>query len=258
MTHPEDFYEWHDQPSQGDIVLCGASRIIAQDRDSPPLWGSLDAHLVEIDGAWDNEKPLAIAPGIGLAMVLTHDCQLGEELNKRVRKLKRGGTSTERARGEEATDTTRDRTLLASPLVDPSLLHGGRGSLLAGRGIRYLPVLPHPEQLPDECVVDLNYQRTGDHFDVVKVSSITEAARKQLRYVLIRLDALRTAALGFEVEAIVGRTIHKVDVPKRDPLTVHIQLDDGEVTQLLQPPGTPRQQTGRTGEFFSPGGSDHA
>ena len=112
----------------------------------------------------------------------------------------------------------------------------------------------HPDQLVDECVVDLTYQCTVDRLDVVKVASINEAARKQLRYALIQLDALRTADLGFEVEAVVGRTIQKVEVPARDPLTVRIQLDDGQVIQLLQQPGTPDQETGRTGEFFGPGG----
>lgn len=258
MMRPEDFYEWHDPPRQGDIVLCGVSRIIAEDRHSPSQWESLDAHFVEIDGAWDNDKPLAIAAGIGLAMVLTHDCQLDKEWNQRVRELERGGTSTERAEAEATADATLDRTLVVSPLVDPNDLRGGRGNLLAGRVIGYLPVPAHPEQLVEECVVDLTYQCTIDRFDVVKVASISEAARKQLRYALIQLDALRTADLGFEVEAVVGRTIQRVDVPKRDPLTVRIQLDDGQVIQLLQQPGSPDQETGRTGEFFSSEGGGHA
>jgi hypothetical protein len=100
------------------------------------------------------------------------------------------------------------------------------------------------------------YQCTVDRLDVVKVTSISETARKQLRYALIQLDALRTADLGFEVEAVVGRTISKVEVPDRSPLTVRIQLDDGQVIQLLQQPGTPDQESGRTGEFFSSQGQD--
>lgn len=121
--------------------------------------------------------------------------------------------STERAEAEATADATLDRTLVVSPLVDPSDLRGGRGNLLAGRVIGYLPVPAHPEQLVEECVVDLTYQCTVDRFDVVKVASISEAARKQLRYALIQLHALRTADLGFEVETVVGRTIQKVDVP---------------------------------------------
>ena len=61
MMGPDDFYEWHEQPRQGDIVLCGVSRIIAEDHRSPSQWESLDAHFVQINDAWDNGKPLGIA-----------------------------------------------------------------------------------------------------------------------------------------------------------------------------------------------------
>ncbi len=251
MMRPDEFYEWHDEPRQGDIVLCGVSRIIAADHHTPAQWESLDAHFVQIDDAWEQGHPLDLAAGIGLAMVVTHDCQLDKEWNQRVRELEKGGMPLERAEKEASADTTLDRTLVVSPLVDPSDLRGGRGNLLAGRVIGYLPVPQHAENLVDECVVDLTYQCTVDRRDVIKVTSISEPARKQLRYALIQLDALRTADLGFEVEAVVGRTIQKVEVPARDPLSVRIQLDDGQVIQLLQQPGTPDQETGRTGEFFS-------
>jgi hypothetical protein len=256
MTSPDDFYEWHDEPRQGDIVLCGVSRIIADDRHGPAQWESLDAHFLQVDDAWDAGKPLGIAAGIGLGMVVTHDCQLDKEWNQRVRELQNGGMETEAAEREATNDATLDRTLVVSPLVDPTELRGGRGNLLAGKVIGYLPVPHHPDNLVDECVADLTYQCTIDRLDVVKVASISEAARKQLRYALIQLDALRTADLGFEVEAVVGRTIQKVEVPARDPLTVRIQLDDGNVIQLLQQPGTPDQDTGRSGEFFSHGPRD--
>lgn len=253
MMDPEDFYEWHEEPRQGDIVLCGVSRIIADDRYSPPQWESLDAHFIEIDDARKPDHSLWVAAGIGLAMVLTHDCQLDKEWNQRVRELERSGKPREVAEEEASSDPSLDRTLVVSPLVDPSELRGGQGNLLAGKVIGYLPVPPHPDDLVKECVVDLTYQCTVDRMDVVKVSSISEAARKQLRYALIQLDALRTADLGFEIEAVVGRTIEKVEVPKRDPLKVRLQLDGGLVIELLQQPGTPNQETGRTGEFFKSG-----
>jgi hypothetical protein len=249
------FYEWHDEPRQGDIVLCGVARIIASDRNTPPQWESLDAHFLQIDDGWEEGKPLSIAAGIALAMVVTHDCQLDKEWNQRVRELQRGGMPLGRAEQEATADTTLDRTLVVSPLVDPEDLHGGRGNLLGGRVIGYLPVPRHPDELVEECVVDLTYQCTVDRRDVVKVTSISEAARKRLRYALIRLDALRTADLGFEVEAVVGKTISKVEVPARTPLEVRIQLDDGQVIQLLQQPGTPEASSGRTGEFFTGGQS---
>ena len=149
MMSPDDFYEWHEEPRQGDIVLCGVSRIVADDRHSPPQWESLDAHFLEIDDAWDTGRSLWVAAGIGLAMVVTHDCQLDKEWNQRVRELQRGGTPLERAEEEATADTTLDRSLVVSPLVDPTELRGGRGNLLAGKVIGYLPVPPHPEQLVD-------------------------------------------------------------------------------------------------------------
>jgi len=247
------FYEWHDAPRQGDIVLCGVSRIIAGDRFSPAQWESLDAHFVQIDDGWEEGRPLGIAAGIALAMVLTHDCQLDKEWNKRVRQLQKQEVPLERAELEASADASLDRTLVVSPLVDPDDLKGERGNLLAGRVIGYLPVPPHPENLVDECVVDLTYHSTVDRRDVVKVTSISEAARKQLRYALINLDALRTADLGFQVETVVGRTISNVEVPARSPLEVRIQLDDGQIIQLLQKPGTPDDSAGRSGDFFTGG-----
>jgi hypothetical protein len=255
MMSPDDFYEWHDEPRQGDIVLCGVSRIIAADRHTPPQWESLDAHFVQIEDCWDGGKPLNLAAGIALAMVITHDCQLDKEWNRRIRELEREGMTTDRAEAAATSDSSLDRTLVVSPLIDTADLAGGRGNLLAGKVIGYLPVPKHPDNLVDECVVDLTYQCTVDRLDVVKVASIRELARKHLRYALINLDALRAADLGFEIEAVVGRTIQKVEVPGRDPLTVHIRLDDGQVIQLLQQPVSPDQDSGRTGEFFSTGGS---
>jgi hypothetical protein len=251
MMTPDLCYESHAAPRQGDIVLCGLTRIIAADRYTPPQWESLDTHFVQIDDGWEQGKPLGIAAGIALAMVITHDCQLDKEWNRRVRDLEREGKPPEQAEQEATADTTLDRTLVVSPLVDPDDIRGGRGNLLAGKVIGYVPVPRHPENLIDECVVDLTYQCTVDRLDVVKVSSLSEAARKELRYALIQLDALRTTDLGFQIETVIGHTIRKVEVPRRDPLALHIHLDDGQVIQLLQQPGTPDQDGGRAGGFFS-------
>ena len=251
MMSQDEFYEWHDQPLQGDILLCGVSRVIAEDHHSPPQWESIDAHFVQIEDAWNNGRSLSISTGIGLAMVVTHDCQLDKEWNQKIRQLTKAGMSEDEAELEATSDQTLDRTLVVSPLVDPDDLRGGRGNLLAGNVIGYVPVPAHAEGLVDECVVDLTYQCTIDRLDVVKVASISEAARKRLRYALIQLYALRTADLGFEIEATIGRIIRDVEIPARDPLIVRIRLDDGQVIELLQQPGTPNQEAGRTGEFFS-------
>jgi hypothetical protein len=251
MIASDEFYEWHEQPRQGDIVLCGVSRVIAEDRYSPSQWESIDAHFVQIEDAWDDGRSLGISTGIGLAMVLTHDCQLDKEWNQRIRQLMKAGMAADEAEIQATSDPALDRTLVVSPLVDPVDLRGGRGNLLAGKVIGYFPVPAHADGLVDECVVDLTYQCTIDRLNVVKVASLSEAARKRLRYALIQLYALRTADLGFEIEAIIGRTIRDVEIPARDPLSVRIELDSGQIIELLQQPGTPDQEAGRTGEFFS-------
>jgi hypothetical protein len=253
MIPAEDFYEWHQEPRQGDIVLCGVARVIADDRHSPGPWEPIDSHFVQIADAWEEGRPLGLAAGISLAMVVTHDCQLDKDWNQRVKELQRGGMTQERAEEEASKDATLDRALGVCPLVDPADLRGGRGNLLAGRVIGYLPVPQHPESLIDDCVVDLTYQCTVDRVDVVKVAAVSEQARKQLRYALIQLDALRTADLGFQVEAVVGRTISGVDIPARSPLEVRIRLDDGQELRLLQQPGSPDASSGREGGYFSGG-----
>jgi hypothetical protein len=253
MIPAEDFYEWHEEPRQGDIVLCGVARVIADDRHSPVPWEPIDSHFVQIADAWEEGRPLGLAAGISLAMVVTHDCQLDKDWNQRVKELQRGGMTQERAEEEASNDTTLDRALGVCPLVDPADLRGGRGNLLAGRVIGHFPVPQHPEGLIEECVVDLTYQCTVDRLDVVKVAAVSEQARKQLRYALIQLDALRTADLDFQVEAVVGRTISGVDIPARSPLEVRIRLDDGQELRLLQQPGSPDPSSGREGGFFSGG-----
>jgi hypothetical protein len=65
--------------------------------------------------------------------------------------------------------------------------------------------------------VDLTYRCTLDRFDVVRVASLTPPARSQLRYALVRLDALRTPRLDFEVESLIGRRIEAATAPRRHP-----------------------------------------
>ena len=51
--------------------------------------------------------------------------------------------------------------------------------------------------------------------------------------------------MGFTVEDVIGRSIQRVDVPKRNPLTVRLVLDDGSAIELLQQPGEPQGPSAR-------------
>jgi hypothetical protein len=230
---------------QGDILLTGVARIVGDDGYSPAQWEPLDTHDVYVDGVKSDGSAVRFFAGFGLAMVTSHDCQLEKEWNRRRSELLAQGKSEEEAAAEAAADPTLDRTLVASPLVDLDDIAIDRGNLLAGHVVGYVPVPASPDGLVPECVVDLSYRCTLDRFDVVRVVSVSGLARGQLRYALVRLDALRTPNLGFTVEDVIGRSIQRVDVPKRNPLTVRLVLDDGSAIELLQQPGEPQGPSAR-------------
>lgn len=234
-----------DGLAQGDILLTGIARITGDDGYSPAQWEPIDTHDVHVDGVKSNGGAVRLFAGFGLVMVTSHDCQLEKEWNRRRSELIAQGSTDEEAAAEAVADPTLDRTLQASPLVDPDDIAVDRGNLLAGHVVGYLPVPASLDGLVPECVVDLSYRCTLDRFDVVRVSSVSGLARSQLRYALVRLDALRTPHLGFTVEDAIGRSIQHVDVPSRNPLTVRLVLDDGSAIELLQQPGEPQGPRGR-------------
>jgi hypothetical protein len=227
---------------QGDILFSGVSRITADDTFSPDPWETLDAFQVHVDGVKPDGGSIELFTGSGLVMVTSHDCQLEKDWNRRRSELIGQGMSEPEAQAEAEADPTLDRGLVVSPLIDPEEISVDRGLLLAGRVVGYLPVPSSSDGLVPECVVDLTYKCTVDRLDVVHVSRISSLARSQLRYALVRLDA----HLGFELEDVIGRTIENVEVPKRDPLTVRLHLDDGSVIELLQRPGEPEGPAARS------------
>ena len=230
---------------QGDILFSGIGRVTAEDGFSPEQWDAWDAHNVQVDGVKPDGAALNLFTGVGLVMVTSHDCQLEKEWNRRRSELMSQGKSDEAASSEAEADPNLDRSVVVSPLVDPDDLSVDRGNLLAGHVVGYLPVPASADGLVPECVVDLTYKCTVDRLDIVRLTSLTSLARSQLRYALVRLDALRTPHLGFAVESVIGRTIENAEVPKRDPLTVRLHLDDGAVIDLLQQPGEPEGPSAR-------------
>jgi hypothetical protein len=243
---------------QGDILLSGITRITADDSYIPSQWESLDTHYIEADGVKPDGGAVSLFAGFGLVMVTSHDCQLEKEWNRRRSELLRQGRPENEASAEAEADPTLDRTLVVSPLVDPDDIPVDRGNLLAGHVVGYLPVPASPDGLVPQCVVDLSYRCTVDRFDVARVASLTSLTRSQLRYALVRLDSLRTPYLGFEVESVIGRSIDRAEIPKGDPLTVRLHLDDGSVIELLQQPGEPGGASARATVGPPSGGSGNA
>lgn len=235
----EDFYSENEgPPRQGDILLAGVSRLVAEDRFTPAGWESLDAAdaTIALSG---RDEPLRVVAGPALVMVTSHDCHFDKQWNRTRDRLMRDGMDEEAATGQVDADTTLDRTFNGSPLVRPDHLSLDRANLMAGHVIGYLPVPPSADGLVPEAVVDLTYRATLDRLDILRVTGISNAARAKLRYALARFDTLRTASIGFDIEAVVGRQITAVTVPRRDPLLVCLRLDDGAEIELLQQPGEP-------------------
>ena len=151
-----------------------------------------------------------------------------------------GEGMAEEAAGDEAErDDTLDRTFNGSPLIYPNELDVDRGSLLAGKMVGYLPVTASADGLVPEAVVDLTYRVTLDRLDVARVACVTDEVRTQLRYSLARLETLRASSVGFEMEAVVGRQIERVEFPKTNPLLVRLHLEGGGMVELLQQPAEP-------------------
>lgn len=232
-------------PQQGDILLAGVTRLVAEDRFTPPQWSGLDAYDITVSAPGGEHRDLRLTAGPALVMVTSHDCHFDKEWNRRRSQLIRQGVPPAEAERLASEDTSLDRTFTASPLVRPEELDVDRGNLLAGKVLGYLPVQASPDGLVPEAVVDLTYRVTLDRLDVVRVASISAAARAQLRYALTRLDSLRAVTVGFEIEAVVGKHIEAVTFPASNPLLVRLELDDGSTIELLQQPTDPGEGPAR-------------
>ncbi|HZJ06434.1 MAG TPA: hypothetical protein VFD59_13305 [Nocardioidaceae bacterium] len=249
MISAEDFFApSHGPLKQGDVLFAGVSRLVADDGFCPLPWESIETKVVIIDDARPDGMPMHLGTGPALVMVTSHDCHFDKEWNRRRSELIRQGRPAEDAEDEAERDATLDRTFNASPLVDASDVAGGRGNLMAGRVVGYLPVPAAPDSLVPEAVVDLTYRCTLDRLDVVRVACVTNEVRAQLRFALTRLDSLRAPQLGFEVESVLGRSIARVELAERNPLLVRLHLDDGTTVDLLQQPGEPGPGPARLGQ----------
>jgi hypothetical protein len=228
-------------PKQGDILLAGVARLVAGDRFTPRTWARLDACDITAHVA-DGNVELRLTAGPALVMVTSHDCHFDKEWNRRRTSLIEEGFDAETATRTADADETLDRTFNASPLLRPEEVGRDRGLLMAGKVIGYFPVPASPDGLVPEAVVDLTYRVTLDRLAITRstrFSCIGVDARSQLRYALARLDSLRAPSIGFDLEAVVGRQIERVEVPRKQPLFVRLHLDDGTSIDLLQHPGEP-------------------
>lgn len=246
MIHAEAFYVPADgPPRQGDIVLAGVARFVAEDRFTPSQWSTLDAYDVTVSSPTGEHGDLRLVAGPALVMVTSHDCHFDKEWNRRRAALIKEGIAEAEADRLASEDQSLDRSFTASPLLRPDDLAVDRGNVMAGKVVGYLPVPGSHDGLVPEAVVDLTYRVTLDRLDIVRVASISRSARAQLRYALTRLDSLRAVTVGFEIETVLGRHIEAVAFPASNPLLVRLQLDDGSRIDLLQQPSDPAEGPAR-------------
>ncbi len=235
MIPADRFYVTRTGPlRQGDILLAGVTRLVAQDRYSPRAWDPLDSFDLTVEDARDNSD-LWLEAGPALVMVASHDCHFDKEWNRQVRRLVKEGMQQSEAERVAELDPSLDRTFTASPLVRPEHLDVDRGNLMAGRVVGCLPVPASQDQLVPEAVIDLTYRVTLDRLDIAPVASVSAEARTHLRYALAQLESLRATDVGFELERVVGRHITQVTFPRERPLFVRLHLEDGTEIDLLQP-----------------------
>lgn len=226
---------------QGDVLLGGVTRLVAEDRFSPPAWDRLDSFDVTVRGAGEGSD-LWLEAGPALVMVTSHDCHFDKEWNRQVRALVRDGMDQAEAERAAEADRSLDRAFTASPLVRPCELDVDGGNLMAARMVGYLPVPSSPDGLVPEAVADLTYRVTLDRLDSTRVASVSAEARMHLRYALAQLESLRATDVGFELERVVGRHITQITFPRERPLFVRLHLDDGTAIDLLQPAGDPDEE----------------
>ena len=143
-------------------------------------------------------------------------------------------------------DQTLDRAFMASPLISPDDVGVDRRQLMDGKILGYFPIPESEDGLIPETVADLTYRVTLDRLDVVRIACISPSAQTILRYLLARLDALRSPTIGFDLEAVIGQRIEHVESNSSNPLEVELYLKNGETIKPLKQPGGPEPGLART------------
>ena len=244
--NPASFYR-SDQAAplqQGDVVLAPVGRLTEPDASTPLRWRGLDQDRHRFP--FGNEPELGAVDslaGYAPAIVVTHDCHLDRELLERYRELRgTGRRKAEALRAAEA-DNDLDRFLVVAPLVPQTAVRATPDAISRQQviGLFAVPALP-AANLPASAA-DLTFRATIDrHSIVTRLAVLTDEARTALRYALARADALRTPAIGFELENAVGKRIREVRPVSDNPLLVEIELSDGSLIRLVHQPASVDQQ----------------
>lgn len=237
---------------QGDLVLAPIVRLQA-DAGRSAKWNDFDEAQVDIPTPDDAGELLDVVAhsGYGPAMIVSHDCQLDRELSIEAGRLRREDRhlSKAAARAQAELDPELDRFLQVVPLLEVDRVRPDWASIENGTVIGLFPIpAVGSTALPRPMVADLCHRSTIDRSLLRgRYKTLSDEARTMLRYALMRLDALRSPDIGFELESIVGRRVVGVSPGQTSPLHVQIELDDDTVIELLhEPPEVTADESSRT------------
>lgn len=252
----ETYYDDDDTAplQQGDILLAPMTRL-ASVRPS----GTGDMELIARAGRTFAQVEASVTPpdpglggsvqveaGWGPVIVVSHDCQLDKEFNRRYGRLRAEGMSKQDAVAAAEGDPNLDRWVMVAPVLDLAAVAEGAAdgqmAAAAGRGeiVGMFPVPSHPGQGIAGGVADLTWVSTIDrHTVVARLASIGARARGEFRLALARTAALRTPELGFFLEDIVGDRIEAAEQVDGSTLTVELTLRKNGTIRLLAQPGEP-------------------
>lgn len=183
------------------------------------------------------------------AMIITHDCTLEKEFNRAFERLRREGLGRQAATDAANGDPTLDRLFHVAPLVPLTKAAPATAeSLVSNSVLGYFPVCAWADRAVDDGVIDFGRVSTVDRDVVVgRLASISVDARRALMFAIARYWVFRAPHVGLELEAAVRQRITHVEISAQDPLIVDVELADGSILQLIEPPEPP-----------SPGGLERA
>lgn len=225
----------HDTVRQGDIYVVPTLRVCGPEGREPgtgrPAMGASSVHEV-----WGPEDP-HVEVRRGLAVVLSHDCEIEKEFNREVERLKQDGTAEEEAVRRAEADPTLDRWVVIAPLrAYEEFPEEEWPGIRQGQRIGYMPLdrLPGVET---EMVIDLGEATTVERHLLLprgKIASLDAASVGDLRFKVTECYAVRGLSALSEIEALTGRTIVRTEVTEKSKKksSLALWLDDGSTAHL--------------------------
>lgn len=236
-----EFFEPQTRPqlSQGDIVLS-PSTILWSETARPPLNFGTPAPP-QLGGSvtvpvWDDYGvvPLTVAEARwSPVMILSHDCELDKEFNRRVEQLIKEGRTESEAIDIATADESLDPHVVVSPLIPyadvPTELHA---AIRDASRIGFIPVPAAPAFDNEEFLVDLSRVSTVERRLINrfgKVASLTDDARGAVQFKIAEAFATRSLSTLDHIEGLIGQRIAGIETYRKTAkaTSLVLRLEDG-------------------------------